>query len=161
MSQSAVESSFTKVIQVGLVVRDVEKTVERLTSLGIGPFNPMVLPPEREEWFRGKRMYADFKIYGAMIGDIQLELIQPLSGDSPHKEFLETKGEGIQHIACAVEDVEKEVGKLTKEGATTLMRAKFPGGRGVAYMDLDAGGLIIELIQRKSEPTTPGERLNL
>ena len=148
MSQSAAESSFTRVIQVGLVVRDVEKTVERLTSLGIGPFNEMVLSPEREEWFRDKRMYADFKIYGAMIGDIQLELIQPLSGDSPHKEFLESKGEGIQHIACAVEDVEKEVGKLTGQGASVLLRAKFPGGRGVAYMDLDAGGLIIELIQK-------------
>ena len=155
------DSPFTKVIQVGIVVKDVEKTVKRLTSLGIGPFEPMVLPPERQEWFRDKRMYADFKIFGARIGDIQIELIQPISGDSPHKEFLETKGEGIQHIACAVEDVEKEVQKLTKEGATTLLRAKFPGGRGVAYMDLDAGGLIVELIQRRTEPTNPAESLNL
>ncbi|MEK7353623.1 MAG: VOC family protein [Chloroflexota bacterium] len=152
MSQDRTESSFTKVTQVGIVVRDVEKTVARLTSLGIGPFNEMVLPPDREEWFRDKRMYADFKIYGAMIGDIQIELIQPLSGDSPHKEFLETKGEGIQHIACAVEDVGREVEKLTSQGASVLLRAKFPGGRGVAYMDLDAGGLIIELIQRRTEP---------
>ena len=155
------DSSFTKVIQVGLVVKDVEKTVKRLTALGIGPFEPMVLPPERQEWFRGKRMYADFKIYGARIGEIQIELIQPISGDSPHKEFLETKGEGIQHIACAVEDIEKEVQKLTKQGVTTLMRAKFPGGRGVAYMDLDAGGLIVELIQRRTEPPNPAEGLNL
>ena len=155
MTQPEPDSPFTKVIQVGLVVRDVEKTVERLTSLGIGPFQPMTLPSDREEWFHGKRMYADFKIYGAMIGDIQLELIQPLSGDSPHKEFLETKGEGIQHIACAVEDVAKEEAKLQSEGANTLMRAKFPGGRGVAYMDLDAGGLIVELIQRRGEAPNP------
>ena len=151
MSQSGAESSFTKVIQVGIVVRDVEKTVERLTSLGIGPFNQMNLSPDREEWFRDKRMYAEFKIYGARIGDIQIELIQPLSGKSPHKEFLETKGEGIQHIACAVEDVQKEVDKLTSQGADVLLRAKFPGGGGVAYMDLAAGGLIIELIQRRNQ----------
>lgn len=161
MTTDKTESSFTKVIQVGIVVRDVEETVKRLTSLGIGPFSQMVLPPERQEWFRDKRMYADFKIYGAMIGDIQIEFIQPLSGDSPHKEFLETKGEGIQHIACAVEDIEKEVEKLTKQGVTTLLRAKFPGGRGVAYMDLDAGGLIIELIQRRTQPENPAERPNL
>jgi hypothetical protein len=161
MAIDKADSSFTKVIQVGLVVKDVEKTVERLTSLGIGPFNKMTLPPDREEWFRGKRMYADFKIYGAMIGDIQIELIQPISGDSPHKEFLETNGEGIQHIACAVEDVQKEADKLTKEGAVTLMRAKFPGGRGVAYMDLDAGGLIVELIQRRSEPPRAAEVMNM
>lgn len=149
MTQDKTESSFTKVIQVGLVVKDVDKVIERLSSLGIGPFNEMKLSPEREEWFRGKRMYADFKIRGVMIGDIQIELIQPLSGDSPHKEFLESKGEGIQHIACSVEDVEKEVAKLTAKGATVLLRAKFPGGRGVAYMDLGAGGLVIELIQRR------------
>lgn len=152
MSQSGAESSFTKVIQIGLVVEDVEKTVERLTSLGIGPFRQMSLSPEREEWFRGKRMYADFKIYGAAIGDVQIELIQPLSGDSPHKEFLETNGEGIQHIACAVDDVQKAADTLAGQGADVLMRAKFPGGGGVAYMDLNAGGLIVELIQRRREP---------
>lgn len=156
MSEDKAESSFTKVIQVGLVVMDVEKTVERLTSLGIGPFSPMVLSPEREEWFREKRMYAEFKIFGARIGDIQIELIQPISGDSPHKEFLETKGEGLQHIACAVEDVQKEVDKLTRQGVEVLLRAKFPGGGGVAYLDLGAGGLIVELIQRRSQPLEPG-----
>ena len=51
MGQDKARSSFTKVTQVGLVVSDVEKTVERLTALGIGPFREMVLSPEREEWF--------------------------------------------------------------------------------------------------------------
>jgi methylmalonyl-CoA/ethylmalonyl-CoA epimerase len=143
------DSVFKKVIQVGVVVKDVEKTVERLTVIGIGPFQQMVLPPERKEWFRGEPMYADFKIYGAMIGDIQIELIQPLSGDSPHMEFLKTKGEGIQHIACAVPDVREAVDKLAEKDVDVLMRAKFPGGGGVAYMDLGTGNILVELIQRK------------
>ena len=41
--------------QVGVVVQDVEKVIERLGELGIGPFTGGALPPEREEWFRGKR----------------------------------------------------------------------------------------------------------
>jgi methylmalonyl-CoA/ethylmalonyl-CoA epimerase len=138
-----------KLTQVGVVVRDVEKAIKRLTALGIGPFQQMALSPEREEWFRGKRMYADFKIYGARIGDVQIELIQPLSGDSPHKEFLETKGEGIQHVMFAVDDFDKEVARLTKKGATELLRAKFPGGRGVAYLDLGVGNIIFELSQKR------------
>ena len=146
---SKTETQSWKLTQVGVVVRDVEKTIKRLTALGIGPFQQMVLPPEREEWFRGKRMYADFKIYGAMIGDIQIELIQPLSGDSPHKEFLATKGEGIQHVMFAVDDFDKEVARLTKKGATELLRAKFPGGRGVAYLDLGVGNIIFELVQKR------------
>jgi hypothetical protein len=149
MTEERTRSPFSKVIQVGIVVRDVEKTAERLTSIGIGPFNPMELPPERKEWFRGEPMYAEFKIFGAMIGDIQIELIQPLSGNSPHMEFLETKGEGIQHIACAVPDVQEAVDELAEKDVDVLMRAKFPGDRGVAYMDLGVGNILIELIQRK------------
>lgn len=141
------ESPFTRVIQIGIVVRNMDKTVERLTSLGIGPFKEMPLPPDREEWFRDKRMYADFRICSAMIGDVEIELIQPLDGESPHKEFLNTKGEGIQHIGCAVEGLQDNVDKLTKQGVEVLLRAKFPGGGGVAYCDLGVGNIIVELIE--------------
>ena len=121
---------FNKVIQVGVVVRDVEKTVERLTAVGIGPFQEMKLPPDRKEWFRGEPMYADFKIFGAMIGDIQIELIQPLSGDSPHMEFLKTKGEGIQHIACAVPDVQEAVDDVWVHGGLCPPQRAHRGQRG-------------------------------
>jgi methylmalonyl-CoA/ethylmalonyl-CoA epimerase len=146
--ENSAESPFSKVIQLGIVVKDLEKTVERLTALGIGPFKRSSLPPEREEWFRQKRMYADFKFASAYIGDMQIELIEPVSGDSPHKEFLETKGEGIQHIACAVKDLRKEVDKLSQMGVEILLRAKFPSGGGAAYCDLGSG-FIVELVERK------------
>ena len=146
--ENTTESPFSKVIQIGIVIRDMEKTVERLTSLGLGPFEEMHLPPDRKEWFRDKRMYANFKICKAMIGDVEIELIQPLDGDSPHKEFLNSKGEGIQHIGCAVTDIQNKVDKLTKQGVEVLLRAKFPGGGGVAYCDLGVGDIIVELIER-------------
>ena len=135
--------------QVGVVVKDVEKVVERLSELGIGPFDKMVLPPEREEYFREKRMYAEFDIRGTRMGNVQLELIQPLEGDSPHKEFLETKGEGIQHVMYQVDNLEETVKELTDKGVEVLLRAKFPGGRGVAYVDLGVSNIVIELSQKR------------
>ena len=135
--------------QVGVVVKDVNKVVERLSSLGIGPFEPKNLPPDRNEWFRGKPMDADFNIQAARIGNVELELIQPLKGESPHKEFLETKGEGIQHVMFAVDDFEKELDRLTKQGVEVLLRAKFPGTSGVAYLDLGAGNFVVELVQKR------------
>ena len=135
--------------QVGVVVKDVEKVVERLGELGIGPFDKMVLPPEREEYFREKRMYAEFDIRGTRMGNVQLELIQPLEGDSPHKEFLETKGEGIQHVMYQVDNLEETVKELTDKGVEVLLRAKFPGGRGVAYVDLGVSNIVIELSQKR------------
>jgi len=145
---TAVESPFSRLIQVGVVVKDLDKAVERLSSLGIGPFTPMLLPPDAEQWFRGKPLDAKFKISGARLGEIVLELIQPVEGESPHQEFLDSKGEGIQHIAFAVDDLDREVAKLTKQGVSVLLSANLHDVR-VAYLDLGVCGLIIELIQRK------------
>lgn len=144
------KAPFTRVIQVGVVVRDMDITVGRLTALGLGPFEAKNLSPDREEWFRGVPMKADFRIMSGHIGDIEIELIQPLKGDSPHKEFLETVGEGIQHIACATEDLDGTVEKLKKQGVTELLKALFPGGRKATYLDLGTANFIVELIERKS-----------
>ena len=150
MEKAASEQSpFSKVIQIGIVVRDMDKAVKRLSSLGIGPFQPKLLPPDREEWFRDRPFDAEVKISSARIGEMEIELIQPVAGASPHQEFLDSKGEGIQQIACAVKDLEGHVKKLTSQGSDVLLRARFPGGGGVAYMDLGVAGLIIELIERK------------
>jgi catechol 2,3-dioxygenase-like lactoylglutathione lyase family enzyme len=145
---TAAESPFSKLVQVGVVVKDLEKTVERLMSLGIGPFTPMHIPPDAEQWFRGKPLDAKFKISGAKLGEIVLELIQPVEGESPHQEFLDSQGEGIQHIAFAVDDLDREVAKLTKRGVSVLLSANLRNVR-VAYLDLGVGGLVIELIQEK------------
>ena len=58
-----------------------------------------------------------------MIGDVELELIQAVEGESPYKEFLDSKGGGIQHIAYAVDDLDKEVAKLSSQGANVLFSA--------------------------------------
>jgi methylmalonyl-CoA/ethylmalonyl-CoA epimerase len=145
---TAAGSPFSKLIQVGVVVKDLDKAVERLSSLGIGPFTPMLLPPDAEQWLRGKPLVAKVKISGARLGEVELELIQPVEGESPHQEFLDSKGEGIQHIAFAVDDLDQEVAKLTKLGVSVLLSANLPDVR-VAYLDLGVGGLVTELIQRK------------
>ena len=144
----AKESPFSKLIQVGVVVKNLDKAIERLSSLGIGPFTPMLLPPDAEQWFRGKPLDAKFKISGARLGEVVLELIQPVEGKSPHQEFLDNQGEGIQHIAFAVDDLDREVSRLTKQGVSVLLSANLHDVR-VAYLDLGVGGLVIELIQRK------------
>ena len=147
MEEKSGTSSWT-VTQVGVVVRDVEQVARRLTELGFGPFNTMTLPPDRQELFRGKPALADARIMGTRLGGIQLELIQPTAKESPHKEFLETKGEGLQHIMVAVDDIETEIKRLTDKGCTVLLDIKMPGGRHGAYIDLNAGGIILEMFEK-------------
>lgn len=146
-------TSSWRLTQVGVVVKDVQQVVERLTFLGIGPFQEMKLPEDRKELFRGKPVLADAKIMGADLGGTQLELIQPLAVESPHREFLETKGEGIQHIMVAVDDIEMEIKRLTDKGCSVLLDIRMPGGLHGAYIDLHAGGIILEMFQKKPNQT--------
>ena len=139
-----------KLMQIGLVVRNMDKAVKRLSVLGFGPFAPKKLPPGTKEWFRGKPFHANVDVKATMVGNVELELCQPISGESPHQEFLDSKGDGIQHVMFAVDDLEKEIDRLTKQGATVLLKAVFDSG-GLAYLDLDASGFIVELIQMPKE----------
>lgn len=138
-----------KLMQVGVVVENMEKAIARFEALGIGPFEPRTLPPG-EEWYRGKPHHGDVKIAMTMLGGMQFELVQPVSGESVHKEFLDAKGEGIQHLMFAVDDRDETVAALTEKGAVELLRSRRPGG-GVVYLDLNASGVIAELVQKRAE----------
>ena len=142
--------------QVGLVVKDIDKAVDRFSLLGFGPFQPKVLPPGVREWVKGREMRADVNVSATMVGDVELELCQPRSGESPHRDYLESKGEGIQHVLFDVEDLEEELNRLSALGCTVLLRARFgedDSAGGLAYVDLDASGLIVELRQPRRTPS--------
>ena len=142
-------SPFSHVDQIGIIVRDVDKAAEYYESLGIGPFHAQTgtVLMERRVW--GK-LVTDIKnkVLLAQIGPIEIELVQPVEGISLQMDFLETKGEGINHLGFLVDDLDKEVAKLSEQGIEPVMTVKFQGGGGVAYMDTDeVGGVLLELIQ--------------
>ena len=140
------KSPFTRLVHVGVVVRDMEKTVERLESMGIGPFAEPPLPPVMASiYYRGKQSNSEVKILQAKIGDIELELFQPVSGEDPWREFLDSKGEGIHHIAFGADDPFKASEGLIEKGAYVLHSGRLPDGGGGLYLELGAGDIIIEL----------------
>ena len=80
------------------------------------------------------------KIACTNIGTMMIELIQLVEGRGPHAEFLDTVGEGLQHIAVHVNDVDEEVSNLVAQGAKVLISEP-----GIAYMGNLPGGLTLEL----------------
>ncbi len=148
MELSKIRSKNWELRQVGVVVRDLDESIARLETLGFGPFEARVLPPDREEWFRGEPFHGPVKISMADWGDTQLELIQPMGDEGLHREYLDEKGEGIQHVMFAVDDFDKETAELTAKGCEVVLRANMPTGRRIAYVDLKTGGLFVELVQK-------------
>lgn len=143
---------FSQIDQVGVVVRDMDKAMAYYSSLGIGPFETLTFSRFDRRVY-GKPMGEEHKnlLRVAQMGQVELELIQPVSGDSVQKHFLEKRGEGINHLGFFVDDIEKEVAKLVRKGFKVINSVKYVGGGGVAYFDTDRiGGVCFELIQRPS-----------
>jgi len=73
-------------------------------------------------------------------GETHIELLEPLGSDSPVAKFLEARGEGIQHIAVRVKDIETVLEDFKR--------------RGVVLVDekprLDADGALIAFVHPKS-----------
>ncbi|MBI4296523.1 MAG: VOC family protein [Chloroflexi bacterium] len=130
---------FTKVAHVGVIVSDLDRTIEQLSALGMGPFQPLVVGPPNDKRIR---------ISQTKIGDTGLELLQPLEEDTLWKKFLQTKGEGIHHLGFMVEDLDGALTEMTRQGAEVLMTSKRPTGGGIAYLAPRGSGIIIEIIQR-------------
>lgn len=148
----AVTLPFSEKLQVGVVVKDIDKTIEYLSSLGIGPFKPLHRPPMVERKVRGKLADYKLKIALAQLGQLELELIQPVEGECVQKEFLENKGEGIHHLGIYVDDLNKEVAELGKHGVKVIQSGRRATGDGFAYLGTSAiGGITIELIQWSSK----------
>lgn len=70
------------------------------------------------------------------VGEVHLELLEPTSPESPVAKFLESKGEGIHHIAFAVEDVGTGLRQASEAGCRLIHEVPFEGAAGklVAFL---------------------------
>ena len=84
------------------------------------------------------------------IGGSHLQLLQPLSVESPVGRFLSKRGEGLHHVAFAVPDIDAALEHLSLTG-TRLIDEKpriGGGGRRIAFVHPSAfGGTLVELVE--------------
>jgi methylmalonyl-CoA/ethylmalonyl-CoA epimerase len=102
--------------------------------------------------FLGKEDVPEQKVRVAMlcIGESKIELLEPMSSDSPVAKFLEKSGQGIHHIAYEVEDVQAAIAKLVAEGARMIDEKPRNGAHGslIAFVHPKSShGVLTELCQ--------------
>jgi methylmalonyl-CoA epimerase len=84
------------------------------------------------------------------VGDGHVELLRPLSGESPVGRFLAKRGPGLHHVAYAVEDIDATLAALREQGVRLIDEAPRTGIREsrVAFLHPAAsGGVLTELVQ--------------
>jgi methylmalonyl-CoA/ethylmalonyl-CoA epimerase len=83
-------------------------------------------------------------------GESKIELLQATNPESPIAKFIEKRGEGIHHIAFAVNDIHAEVARLKAEGFQVLNETPKKGADNKLVVFLhpkSSNGVLVELCQ--------------
>ena len=128
-----------KIEHIGIAVKDLEESNELFSSLFGKPHYKI------EEVISEGVKTSFFK-----SGPNKIELLEATKPESPIAKFIETKGEGIHHIAFAVDDIISEIKRLQKEGFKVLNKVPKKGADNklVAFLHpKTTNGVLIELCQ--------------
>jgi len=135
-----------EVSQIGVVVEDLDRAVAFYQSVfGMGPFRIQEAEAPNV-WDRGKEKRIKARLAFADLGQVEIEFIHILEGDSVHLEFLREHGEGLHHLGFRVKDFQAKLEQAKAMGFEVLQTG--PLGRFYAYLDTRRhGGIIVELIE--------------
>lgn len=108
-----------KIEHIGIAVKDIEESNKLFAKL------------LNSEHYKMEAVASEGVITSFFqIGEVKIELLQATSKDSAIHKFIESKGEGIHHIAFAVEDVNSEIKRLKAEGFDALHQEGKDGADG-------------------------------
>ncbi|MEM2463544.1 MAG: methylmalonyl-CoA epimerase [Candidatus Bathyarchaeia archaeon] len=82
-------------------------------------------------------------------GETKFELLEPLGNDSPVAKFLESRGEGIHHIAVKVSDIDKTLEEFKEKGIVLVDEKPRIGAEGkkIAFIHpRSTKGVLLELV---------------
>lgn len=134
----------TNLSHIGVAVKDADATLEFLSSIwNIGkPMDTTIYTPAKEELSFGEQFTA--KLVQVKFGPVNIELLQPIEGNSIWKQFIDKNGEGIHHFALGVSNYDEVCKRFDEMGHELLISAVFHGERW-CYYQTAPGGMCIEL----------------
>jgi methylmalonyl-CoA/ethylmalonyl-CoA epimerase len=102
----------------------------------------------------GTETVAEQKVTTAFlpVGESEVELLESTAPDGPISKYLEKKGEGIQHIAFRVENIEEALAELKAKGIQLIDEKprRGAGGARIAFLHPKAtSGVLVELCERQ------------
>ena len=150
------------IAQVGLVVQDLDRTVECYwRQFGIGPwhFYTYRRPMVKEMTYRGQPADYAMRIALAWIGPLRIELIEMAGGDSVYADFVREHGYGVHHFGVLVDDMDAALAQVAAAGLIMTMDGAGFGRDGdghYAYLDTERDlGTTLELIARPKGRVPP------
>ena len=137
--------------QVAWVVKDIAAAEKFfIETMGVGRFMHMenLAAKDTEGTYLGKPGNWVCHLYLAYAGDTQIELIQPVSGESMYQESLDRHGDAVQHVAYFLDDsaYDAAAAHMESSGYPEIQSFRLPIAR-VGYFDTrSAVGVVTEIV---------------
>jgi methylmalonyl-CoA/ethylmalonyl-CoA epimerase len=129
-----------KVDHIGIAVKNLAQSARFYEMLGIQSTGSEVVAEQK------------VKVSFFPVGDSEIELLESTSPDGPIARYIEKNGEGIQHLALRVDNIEAALGELKAKGVRLIdEKPRYgAGGAKIAFVHpKSTGGILLELSQRK------------
>lgn len=136
-----------KVVEICIVTADCRKTIAGLESLGIGPFRLFEFNHHTvsDRQYHGQPSDFELLVAFAEHHDMVFELMQPIKGPSIMKEFLDSRGEGIHHVAFDCQNIAQQDRReeFAKRGYKVVQSGIWHGSKGTCEFNFfDTDGAI-------------------
>lgn len=129
-----------KVDHIGIAVKDLAESARFYSDL-------LGLEMQGEEVVEEQKVKVGF----FPCGDSELELLESTSEDGPIAKFIEKKGEGVQHVALRVDNIEETLAELKSKGVRLIDEVPRygAGGAKIAFVHpKETKGVLLELCER-------------
>ena len=128
-----------KIDHIGIAVNSLLASVPAFEAvLGVNPAGQESVPAE------------DVEVVFFGHGPGRIELLQPVSPDSPIARFLEKRGQGLHHVCLSVPDLDEALTRLAESDIHPIAPGvrTGAGGRPVAFLHpRDCGGVLLEIVE--------------
>jgi methylmalonyl-CoA epimerase len=127
-----------KLNHIGIAVKDLDAAIEFYRKLGLEVEGTEVVESQK------------VKVAFIPVGDTRIELLAATSEDSPIAKFIEKRGEGIQHLALSVDNIEKQIELAEEHGIQMIDKEPRPGAHNtkIAFAHpKSTNGVLVEFCQ--------------
>jgi len=128
----------SEIDHLGIAVKSLAEAKKFYRNLGLSPMEDETVEAEK------------VRLSMVPVGESRIELLEPLSDDSPIAKFLAKRGEGLHHVALNVEDLSATVERLKASGTRLISDEIKVGAGGHLYVFVhpsSAGGVLLELVE--------------
>jgi methylmalonyl-CoA/ethylmalonyl-CoA epimerase len=140
----------TTVTQVAIVVHNIEEKARAWADVLGMPVPEIIITDtvdKAQTQYRGESTEARAKLAFFHLGQVSLELIEPMGAPSTWQEHLDKYGESIHHIAFEIKGMQDKITYLAGKGVPLVQKGEYTGGR-YAYSDGMAKlGAVLELLE--------------